>query len=788
MRNKSYIGPSPDLFVKKTGLYKNTHPIIVLRKTCTIFYIFITSPILLTVIKVAVIFIFCSILFCSRLQAQRGYTAADSSIIYHWLDKADSDDLKGNADSAFYDVNQALQYSRKKHMRRGEGFALLKLADLTSKKEGATQVLKMLDEPLRIARKLNDSFMIALSHHQTGQVLLNQNKYADARAAYAKALPYYSMQSHADYRAMLLNESGFISDKMGEYDQSAGYYLEAIRMFEKENNLKELANSTGNLAISNFRAGNKEEAIKLFKRSAQIRENIGDAKGLASTYGNLVVVYTPISVDSAVKYQQLVLAYANKSGAKNNIAQANATAAMLLSKQKKYSEAIAYQQKAIELYSETGDRLKLANQYSGMANLYHYSGDSVKAAAYFEKASELAAALNNKPLFQNLYTQQASFYTERDDYRQAYRFFKLSQQYKDSIMNEKTATNIAELQTKYETEKKDNEISKLQTEQKINQLEIEQQQAKIRGDAVLAKQKQTEITLLKQQQQLRDEALLRQKEELEKQSLVAKNNEQQLLLSVQNLQIAENEKKIQIKQLDKERLLRNGLVVGILLLGIFAVLLLNRYKLRKKIEEQKRLMEVRNKISRDLHDEIGSTLTSINILSSVSEQAIDGDPVQARQMLHQITTQSKTVQQNMSDIVWAIRPDNEKLENLLARMREFIGQTLEPQQIQATLQTDDKSLQLLLPMDMRKELLLLYKEAMNNILKHSGATAVAVKMSVQGKALLLQIDDNGSWKQNPQSSGTGTYSMKQRAAAMNGTITINGTASGTSVSLRVPIP
>lgn len=726
--------------------------------------------------------------FCSGLRAQRSYTAADSAIIYHWLDKADDDDLKGNTDSAFYDVNQALQYSRKKHMRRGEGFALLKQADLTSKKEGAAEVMKMLEEPLQIANEIKDSFMIALSYHQTGQVLLNQNKYAEARAAYAKALPFYSLHSHADYRAMLLNESGFISDKLGEYDKSAGYYLDAIRIFEKENNQKELANSIGNLAISNFRAGNKEEAIKLFKRSAQIRESIGDTKGLAATYGNLVVVYTPVAIDSAVKYQQLVLTYANKGGAKNNIAQANATAAMLLSKQKKYNEAIAYQQKAIELYGEAGDRLKLANQYAGMANLYHYTGDSVKAVAYFEKASQLAAALNNKPLYQNLYTQQAAFYTERNDYRQAYQYYKLSQQYKDSVMNEKTASNIAELQTKYETEKKDNEIARLETGQKIKQLEIEQQQAKIKGDAVLAKQKQTEIELLKQQQQLRDEALLRQKEELEKQSLVSKNSEQQLLLSVQNLQIAENEKKIKIKQLDKERLLRNGLIAGIVLLLLFASLLLNRYKLRKKIEEQNRLMEVRNKISKDLHDEIGSTLTSINILSSVSEQAVTEDPVQAKQMLHQITMQSKTVQQNMSDIVWAIRPDNEKLENLLARMREFIGQTMEPQQIKTVLEADEKSMQLSLPMEMRKELLLVYKEAMNNVLKHSGATAVTVQMKVQDKELLLKIDDNGHWKPNHQSSGTGTYSMKQRAAAMNGGIAIDGTATGTSVTLKVPLP
>ena len=116
-----------------------------------------------------------------------------------------------------------------------------------------------------------------------------------------------------------------------------------------------------------------------------------------------------------------------------------------------------------------------------------------------------------------------------------------------------------------------------------------------------------------------------------------------------------------------------GLIIGIFIL----FLLFNRFKLKKKMQEQEALFDIRNNIAKDLHDEIGSTLTSINILSQVSSKSFDSNPNQSKSFLNEINTQSKTVQQNMSDIVWAIRPDNEKFDALTARIREYAGEEAE---------------------------------------------------------------------------------------------------------------
>jgi len=163
--------------------------------------------------------------------------------------------------------------------------------------------------------------------------------------------------------------------------------------------------------------------------------------------------------------------------------------------------------------------------------------------------------------------------------------------------------------------------------------------------------------------------------------------------------------------------------------------------------------------------------------------------VQAKQMLGDIAAQSKSIQQNMSDIVWAIRPDNDKVENLVSRMREYIGQTLEPQKIDTHLDADESLLSRSLPMEHRKELLLIFKEAVNNITKHAGARNVRISLKNHTPGFLtLSVSDNGCWKGKSHITGTGTYSMQQRAAAIGGALTIEGSAQGTEVLLKLPIP
>ncbi|RYY69485.1 MAG: hypothetical protein EOO13_09400 [Chitinophagaceae bacterium] len=208
--------------------------------------------------------------------------------------------------------------------------------------------------------------------------------------------------------------------------------------------------------------------------------------------------------------------------------------------------------------------------------------------------------------------------------------------------------------------------------------------------------------------------------------------------------------------------------------------------IRRRIKRIKEKFELRNRIASDLHDEIGSTLTSINILSNVSRQAMEQQPTHAKELLQQISNQSKNIQQNMSDIVWSIRPDNEKIENLVVRIREYAAQTLEPLNIDTLIEADDELVERILPMQYRKDILLISKEAINNIARHSNANAAKVVFKLNKKNISLSITDNGRWKGNH--SGTGSKTMKERAKGLGGQLTIDARDTGTTVAVLIPIP
>ncbi len=223
-----------------------------------------------------------------------------------------------------------------------------------------------------------------------------------------------------------------------------------------------------------------------------------------------------------------------------------------------------------------------------------------------------------------------------------------------------------------------------------------------------------------------------------------------------------------------------------LLLVAMLMALLIGWIVRRRIKSIKEKFELRNRIAADLHDEIGSTLTSINILSTVSQQAIDQHPGQVKVLLEQISSQSKTIQQSMSDIVWSIRPDNEKIENLLTRIREYAAQTLEPLNINTRIEGDEIVVNKILPVHYRKNILLICKEAVNNIAKHANATAAGIAFSASANKMTVTVTDNGNWIGN--NSGTGTKTMKERAHALGGELTIQSSSAGTVVTLLLPLP
>lgn len=394
-----------------------------------------------------------AVFFASPLFAQT-YTQNDSARIYKWLNKADEETVTGSLDTAMKYAKLALQVSKEKKMLRGEGFAKLKIADILFQKESSVNVNEFYGESLRMGIQLKDSFMMALACYQHGQYIMYKDQFEEAEKLFNRALALKFEKEQSYYTALVYNDIGYMFGLKDELEKQVDWFLKAIRLYEKTENLEGLATTTNNLAAVYAKLGDYTKALEYAKESAAMREKIGDIQGLASSYENMSRLYWGISLDSASKYQQIAMKYAEKSGVKSLMIRSYDNLSVLMDKQRNKQEALVYIRKSIELCREIDDKAGLAGKYRWAALLCADIKDTVAMNTYFTESYDLAVQVNNKALLRDFYGTRASAYNKTGDFKNAYDDLKKYYTYRDSLINNETATNIAELQTKYETEKK----------------------------------------------------------------------------------------------------------------------------------------------------------------------------------------------------------------------------------------------------------------------------------------------------------------------------------------------
>lgn len=196
---------------------------------------------------------------------------------------------------------------------------------------------------------------------------------------------------------------------------------------------------------------------------------------------------------------------------------------------------------------------------------------------------------------------------------------------------------------------------------------------------------------------------------------------------------------------------------------------------------------LRGKIARDLHDDLGSVLSSINI---TSKMALEGGVQQTimEDYLKKIKNNSGKMMESMSDIVWAIDPQNDTLEKVLIRMKEFTAEILEPLNINYLFIDEIDFEGAKLDLNKRKNFYLIFKEGINNAAKYSQCTTVRVHIRSNNNCIILAITDNGKgFDRLKIKKGNGLRNMQERAFTMGGAVTISSEKGGTTVQLKVPI-
>lgn len=216
-----------------------------------------------------------------------------------------------------------------------------------------------------------------------------------------------------------------------------------------------------------------------------------------------------------------------------------------------------------------------------------------------------------------------------------------------------------------------------------------------------------------------------------------------------------------------------------------SVMILAYFIYRYRLQQAVKLERLRYKISTDLHDDIGSTLSSISILSEMA--LTEHNHQQSEAMVSEIKENSLDLMEKMDDIVWSINPKNDSLGSLLLRIKRFSSKLFEAKDIDYSIDIDKSVAEIKLPMEYRQHIYLILKEAINNLVKYSGATKAAIEVNFENAYLKIRISDNGKgFDLNSANSGNGIVSMKSRAAIMKANLKIE-TSKGEGTTLRVQV-
>lgn len=236
--------------------------------------------------------------------------------------------------------------------------------------------------------------------------------------------------------------------------------------------------------------------------------------------------------------------------------------------------------------------------------------------------------------------------------------------------------------------------------------------------------------------------------------------------------------------------------IAAIILSIMTVIyLIHRYRLEQLLKFER----IRNTIAIDLHDDIGASLTRISLFSHAALRAlkkmqiniIENVPIKnIESLLTEIDDNSRELISSMSDIVWAVNPKNDSFDKITIRMKDYTIKVFEANEIDYKIFIDPALSSLVLPMDFRRNIFMIYKEGIANILRHSNASKVDIKLVKEKDNIIISIWDNGSgFTVNSNTAGNGLKNINQRAASFKGSSNIiSEPGKGTTLNVFLKLP
>jgi two-component system, NarL family, sensor histidine kinase UhpB len=512
----------------------------------------------------------------------------------------------------------------------------------------------------------------------------------------------------------------------------------------------------------------------------------GNVKRLSLAYLNRADVHSNLSnYSAALKDCDTAIQYAEKMTANADaLARIYSIMAGVYVDQNKLKEAEMQMDKSIDLFAKTDNRRMIAQMHSNKADLYNLQDQPAKALPLLREAIRIGDSLNDIENLSSYYLTLTEIFIKlkRDEEAQAaaMQSLRLTEQTGNTLQK----GNVYQVMYRIAKEKNNRQEAigyALKAydifSQEADTLRLQLGAADL-SDAYLALNNPAEAhKYLKISADLRDSLLRKQfNEETAKLQTTFEVREKD-----KAIQLLNTEKELQNQRLQKQRFIMLG-ATAIALLAITGIwLLMNRNKLRQRMKE----LELRNQIAADLHDEVGSSLSSIHMLSQMATGKSNEAAQQA--ILSRMSTNAKETMDKMGDIVWMIKPGEAEAGSLKQRMERFAYEIGAAKNMEVSVQLDELEKQKL-TMEQRKNIYLIFKEAVNNAAKYSGAGKIDICSSLHNRELRLSIKDGGQGFDNTVTrNGNGLGNMQNRARELGGRLEISSAPNeGTTVTLAMP--
>jgi two-component system sensor histidine kinase UhpB len=685
-------------------------------------------------------------------------------------------------DSAIYFANKTKEYSEQANYETGIGKYHLVFAVALYFRNKNEEAGENASKSVEILTRQKETNLLGRAYLVLANCQYAVNKISLANKSYWAATNCFERSGNSKglYSTYVRLARSYF--KTTQIDSVSFYYIKALAMAEQFNDPEKIYESGCWLGRTFLSLGEFDKAIKYLDyglRNLGPRTDKVGARSFLTDYATcLVTTHQFARADSAIKeVASLNAIFKDDYGS----VLFNGLKGTLEYERKNYPEAVFYLRQACNKRNElelTNNETKDILLLLGKAEYETHSYDS--AIYHLQLAAGITGGLRDLMEEEEANLLISKFFQQKGNSDSALHYFKKYAVLKDSILSQQKQKNIIEVTARYETEKKEGEIKILEKEKEANSYLLQLQNQQIEKQKLEGEKKSQQLSLISQQNEIN-------KLDADQKSLSLDNEKKENEQRQAKLKILEQEASYQklllAKQAQQKKIIYSAIAI-VLLLTSYG---LYRYIRKKRLQNKQEVLNERLRISRELHDEVGATLSGVALFSEIAKQRMEEDRAgDAQVYLNHISANSKEMVEKMSDIVWSINPDNDSFERIITKLQSYAFNLCAGKGISLHLDIDSSIRSDYPVMQVKRNLYLFMKEATNNAIKYSGGKNIFLSLKKKGNSITAEIKDDGSgFDTGVIYEGNGLKNMKARADSLEGIFAVESQkGKGTSVRLQ----